>query len=91
MALGATTAGVLRLVIGQGSRLAVAGIAIGLAGAFGLTRVLDRMLFGVGVRASDTVTFAGAALLLATVALAASLVPAWRAARIDPVTALRQE
>jgi ABC-type antimicrobial peptide transport system permease subunit len=89
MALGATPTGVLRLVIGQGSRLTSVGIVLGLAGAFALTRVLQKMLFGV--TASDTVTFAGAALLLGTVAVVASVIPAWRAARIDPVTALRQE
>jgi putative ABC transport system permease protein len=89
MALGATPPGVVRLVIGQGSRLVSLGIVIGLAGAFGLTRVLQKMLFGVS--ASDTVTFAGAALVLGAVAIVASLIPAWRAARVDPVTALRQE
>ncbi len=65
------------------------GIAVGLAGAFALTRVLKKMLFGVTV--SDTVTFASAALILGAVAMVASLVPALRAARIDPVTALRHE
>ncbi|MEX2263379.1 MAG: ABC transporter permease [Bryobacteraceae bacterium] len=89
MALGATPAGVLRLVIGQGGRLAFVGIALGLAGAFGLTRVLEKMLFGVS--ASDTVTFASAALVLGAVAIVASLIPALRAARVDPLTALRHD
>src|SRR5262249_45466245 len=89
MSLGATSAAVLRLVLGQGSRLAGAGIVLGLAGALGVTRVLKELLFGV--TASDVATFAGAALVLGTVAVAATLIPAWRAARIDPVTALRQE
>jgi putative ABC transport system permease protein len=89
MALGATPAAVLRLVLGQGSRMVLLGIALGLTGALGLTRVLRRMLFGV--TASDTMTFAGAALVLGAVAVLASLIPALRAARIDPVTALRQE
>jgi putative ABC transport system permease protein len=89
MALGATPSGVLRLVIGQASRLAIAGIALGLAGAFGLTGVLKKMLFGV--TATDTLTFAGAALILGAVAIAASSIPAFRAARVDPVTALRHE
>ncbi|HZO54369.1 MAG TPA: ABC transporter permease [Bryobacteraceae bacterium] len=89
MALGATQRSVLRDVIGRGSRLAVVGIAVGLAGAFGLTRVLQRMLFGV--TPSDLFTFIATALVLGAVAVAASLIPAWRAARIDPVTALRQE
>jgi putative ABC transport system permease protein len=89
MALGASTSGVLRMVIGRGGRLAAAGIVLGLVGASTLTRVLERMLFGVS--ASDTLTFAGAVLVLGTVAVLASLIPALRAARIDPVTALRQE
>jgi putative ABC transport system permease protein len=89
MAIGATPPDVLRLVIGQGGRLAGMGMVLGLAGAFALTRVLQKMLFGVS--ASDTLTFAGAAVVLGAVAIVASLIPAWRAARIDPVTALRQE
>ncbi|MEX2263378.1 MAG: ABC transporter permease [Bryobacteraceae bacterium] len=89
MALGATPGGVLRLVIGQGGRLAFVGIALGLAGAFGVTRVLEKMLFGVS--ASDTVTFASAALVLGAVAIVASLIPALRAARVDPLTALRHD
>jgi len=89
LALGATPTGVLRLVVGQGSCLTMIGIAFGLLGAFGLTRVLQNMLFGV--TASDTVAFVGAALVLGTVALAATFIPAWRAAHIDPLAALRQE
>ena len=89
MALGATPRGVLGLVIGQGSRLVSMGIVLGLIGAFVLTHALQGMLFGVS--ASDTVSFAGAALVLGAVAIIASLIPAWRAARIDPITALRQE
>jgi putative ABC transport system permease protein len=89
MALGATPRGVLGLVISQGGRLAIVGIVLGLAGAFALTRLLEKMLFGV--TASDTVTFAAAVLVLGAVAVVASLIPALRAARVDPVTALRQE
>ncbi|MGH9632512.1 MAG: ABC transporter permease [Bryobacteraceae bacterium] len=89
MALGATASGVLRLVIGQGRRLASVGIAVGLAGSFALTRVLEKMLFGIS--STDTITFTGAALVLGAVAVFASLAPALRAARVDPVTALRQE
>jgi putative ABC transport system permease protein len=89
MAIGATPPDVLRLVIGQGGRLASVGMVLGLAGAFALTRLLQKMLFGVS--ASDTLTFAGSAVVLGAVAVVASLIPAWRAARIDPVTALRRE
>ena len=89
MALGATAARVLRLVVGEGSRLALLGIGLGMAGAFALTRVLRKMLFGV--TPTDLVTFLGVSLILAVVAIAASLIPALRAARVDPVTALRHE
>jgi putative ABC transport system permease protein len=89
MALGATPPDVLRLVIGQGGRLACVGMVLGLGGAFALTHVLEKMLFGV--RASDAISFAGAAVILGAVAVVASLLPAWRAARIDPITALRQD
>ena len=89
MALGATSIGVMRLVIGQGGRLALAGIALGLAGGAGVTRVLKRMLFGI--TPFDPVTFVGAAVILGSVALVASLIPALRATRVDPLTALRHE
>jgi putative ABC transport system permease protein len=89
MALGATAPSVLRLVVGQGSRLAFVGISFGLAGAFGLTRVLKKMLFGV--TSSDPLTFAAVVLILGAVAVMASLIPALRAARVDPMTALRHE
>lgn len=89
MALGATSANVRRLVIGQGSRLALAGIALGLGGAFALTRVLKQMLFGVAP--TDIPTFAGVGAILGATALLASLIPACRAARVNPIRALRNE
>jgi len=89
MALGAGRADVLRLVVGQGAHLAAAGIGLGLAGAFALTQVLAILLFGVS--ATDPLTFVLAPLLLAAVALTASLIPARRAAAIDPHAALKVE
>jgi putative ABC transport system permease protein len=89
MALGARRADVLLLVVGQGAHLALAGIGLGLAGAFLLTRVLANLLFGVS--ATDPLTFILVPLLLAAVALAASLIPARRAAAIDPHAALKVE
>jgi ABC-type antimicrobial peptide transport system permease subunit len=89
MALGATPSGVLRLVVGKGSRLAAVGVVLGLAGSFVLAGVLKGMLYGVSP--SDPATFAAAVIVLGAVAILASLVPALRAARIDPIVALRQE
>ena len=89
MALGADTGDVLRLVLRQGLALAAAGLAIGLAGAFAASRLLTSMLFEV--KPNDPLTYAGVAALLGLVALAASYIPARRAARTDPLIALRQE
>ncbi|PYR75660.1 MAG: ABC transporter permease, partial [Acidobacteria bacterium] len=89
MALGAQRAAVLKMVVGQAMTLAGVGIVIGGAGAFALTRLIQKLLFGV--QPSDPITFGGVALLLATVAAAASLVPGLRATRVDPVIALRSE
>ena len=89
MALGAQPGNVLRLIIGQGLRLVVAGVLIGLLGSLALTRVMTSLLFGVA--ATDPLTFAGVALLLVNVALAACFIPARRAARTDPLIALRQD
>ncbi|HYY93102.1 MAG TPA: ABC transporter permease, partial [Pyrinomonadaceae bacterium] len=89
MALGAQVRDVLRLVVSQGMRMALVGIALGLAGAFALTRVLASLLLGVGT--TDSVTFVGVALLLVVVALLACYIPARRAARVDPLVALRFE
>ena len=86
MALGATTGDVLRLVAGHGMAIAAAGVAAGLAGALLAARLLDTVLFEVS--ATDPLTFAGVTLALAVIALLASIAPAWRAARIDPVAAL---
>jgi predicted permease len=86
-ALGARQSDILWLVIGQGFVLALAGIALGLGGAFALTRVMKTLLFHVS--ATDPATFGGTALLFLVVALAASYIPARRAVRIDPMAALR--
>jgi putative ABC transport system permease protein len=89
LALGAQPAKVLQLVIGQALFLTSCGIATGLAGAFVLTRVMSSLLYGVS--ATDGVTFLLTPLLLGAVALLASSIPARRAARVDPMIALRCE
>jgi predicted permease len=89
IALGAQRRDVLGLVLWQGTRLALLGVAIGIAGAFALTRLMAGLLYGVA--ATDPVTFAGLALLLIVVVMAACYLPARRAMRVDPVAALRCE
>jgi putative ABC transport system permease protein len=89
VALGARTGDILRLVFRQGGRLVALGLAVGLAGALALTRLLAAMLFGVS--SHDPLTFAAIATLLSLVAVLACLIPARRAARVDPMTALRAE
>jgi len=89
MALGALSRDVLRLVLGQAAKLAMMGVVVGIAVALALTRLMSTLLFGVS--ATDPTTFAGVALLLVVVALAASYVPVRRAMKLDPVVALRYE
>jgi putative ABC transport system permease protein len=89
MAMGATPGRVFKLVVGHGLRLSAAGVAIGLAAAFGLTRVMTSML--VGVKATDPLTFAAMAALFLSVAVIASALPARRASGLDPTIALRQD
>jgi predicted permease len=89
MALGASAERITRLVLGQGMKLALMGLAVGLVGTMALSRSLASFLYGVSP--FDPLTLAGVAVLLALVSLVACLLPAWRAARVDPIVALRDE
>jgi len=89
MALGAERRVVLGAVMGDGLKLACAGLVVGLAGALVLTRLMETLLFAV--RPNDPVTLAGVAALITAVAAAASLIPAFRATRVDPLVALKDE
>jgi predicted permease len=89
LALGAQRQDVLRLVLGHGMKMALAGVALGLIVALGLTRLISKMLYGVS--ATDPATFVVITLLLLTVALLACFIPAWRATQVDPLVALRNE
>jgi putative ABC transport system permease protein len=88
-ALGASRADIVGLVLGQGLRLAAVGVAIGIVGAVAASRAVAAMLFGVS--SLDLATYLGVVLLLGAAAVTACAVPAWRAARVDPVTTLRAE
>jgi ABC-type antimicrobial peptide transport system permease subunit len=89
MALGAQAGHVLQLVVGKGLILTVIGIGIGLLGAWGITRVMQTLLFGIS--ATDWLTFTTVAVLLIVVGLLATAIPARRATKVDPLVALRYE
>ena len=89
MALGAQGTEVVRLIVREGMTVGLAGVGLGLVCAFGMSRVLTTLVFGVQVR--DPATFAGVALVLTLVALAACAVPARKASAVDPIIALRDE
>jgi putative ABC transport system permease protein len=89
LALGAQRSSILQMVLRQGFELTVAGIVTGIIGAALLTRVMASLLYGIS--ATDVLTFSGVPVILAVVALLATYIPAWRATRVDPVVALREE
>ena len=89
IALGAEVRGIMKMVLREGMVLALAGITLGLAGAWALTRIMESLLFGVGAR--DPFTFVASAVLLLGVALIATMLPARKASRVDPLTAIRAE
>jgi ABC-type antimicrobial peptide transport system permease subunit len=89
MALGAPRANIVRMVLKTGAQLAAWGLALGFAGALAATRLVASMLFGI--KATDPSTFAIMAAAVGLVAIAACGIPAWRATRVDPLEALRQE
>jgi ABC-type antimicrobial peptide transport system permease subunit len=89
MALGAQPADVLRLILGEGTRMALIGVGVGLVCALGVTRLMSSVLYGVGAR--DPLTFAAVGLVLTAIAVLACYLPARRATKVDPMIALRYE
>jgi len=89
VALGASGSDVLRMIVGEGMRITLIGVGIGIAAALGLMRLITKVIYGVG--ANDPLTFVGVAILLTFVALVACYIPARRAMRVDPIVALRYE
>jgi len=89
MVFGAPRGSILNLVVGEGLKLSAAGIVIGLAGAFVITRVMASLL--VGVNATDPATYAAIVVLFVLIAMTASWIPARRASRLDPMAAIREE
>jgi len=89
MALGASRWTVLRMVLGEGAKMSLLGVAIGVGAGFALTHLMGSMLFGIS--AHDPLTFVAVAFALIAVAILASYIPAWRAAKVDPMIALRYE
>ena len=89
MALGADRSRIRNLVVWQGMQLTIAGVIVGVGAAFGLTRLIASLLFGVSTR--DVATFLAVPVLLAAVAFAATVIPALRATSVDPLVALREE
>jgi putative ABC transport system permease protein len=89
IALGATRSDVSRMILGRGFVITGLGLLIGIAGAFGLTRFLSSLLYQV--KPMDPITFAAVPIILGVISLLASYIPAWHAARVDPMVALRYE
>jgi ABC-type antimicrobial peptide transport system permease subunit len=89
MALGAQPSNIFQLVVGQGLRLTAIGVAVGLLAAFAVTREMASML--IGIKATDPLTFVTMAIVFFLIAATSSWLPAWRAASVDPIIALRNE